>query len=510
MSADLEVYGSADRDQWMAALSRVKQYDFYHLPQYHEMAERAREGQGQLLVYRHGEHLIALPLLIRSCNTIDGLESVSSLDATSVYGYAGPVSSDRDPSAQVIADFQAALRDTLGSIGVVALFTSLHPLIAQSVLIAGLGETRASGTTVSVDLTLPEEAQIAAVRLNHRRDIKKLRALGASCVPDASAGLDDFVRMYYETMQRLGAAPHYFFDGDYFTQLAGLRDTYVHLFTCSLNGEAIAAGLFLVCDGIIQYHLGATRTEFVELAPMKLILDTVRKWGIEAGMRVFHLGGGLGAHDDSLFRFKAGFSDRRHPYTTWRWILDQTRYDAIIATKAKWNAEHRVRFTSADHFPQYRGRTSPVQSHEVSIQTRIVGPADARVLGQLLPQIDGTFFQPHPMNVGEATRIAELNGRDLYLLGFVDGEAVAYGMLRGWDEGYTVPSLGIGVRRDQMRRGYGRAMMLALHDAAVERGAGSVRLRVDPDNLAAASLYRSLGYREAGMERGEILMVLYL
>lgn len=161
-------------------------------------------------------------------------------------------------------------------------------------------------------------------------------------------------------MLRLGAAPHYFFDHDYFAQLAGLRGSYVHLFTCWLNGEVIAAGLFLACQGIIQYHLGATRAEFVKLAPMKLILDTVRKWGTESGMHVFHLGGGLGAQEDSLFRFKAGFSDRRHPYATWRWILHQTQYNAMTATKAKWNAEHRVRSTSADHFPQYRCRTSPV------------------------------------------------------------------------------------------------------------------------------------------------------
>jgi ribosomal protein S18 acetylase RimI-like enzyme len=461
-------------------------------------------------VYRHAAYLIALPLLIRPCNMIEGLESVSALDATCVYGYVGPVSSHRDLPAEVIADFQSSLWDALGSLGVVALFSRLHPLIEQSALVAGLGESSPSGTTVSVDLTLPEEAQIAKVRLNHLRDIKKLRALGASCVSDTSTGLDDFVRMYHETMLRLGAAPHYFFDRAYFAQLAVLRGSYVHLFTCSLNAEVIAAGLFFACEGIIQYHLGASRTEFVELAPMKLILDTVRKWGIESGMHVFHLGGGVGAQEDSLFRFKAGFSDRRHPYVTWRWILDQTQYDAITATKAKWNAEHRVGFASSDHFPQYRCPTSSVMSHEVSMLTSIVGPTNAGVLGQLLPRIDARYFQPHPMTPGEAARIAGLNGRDLYLLGFVDGEAVAYGMLRGWDEGYTVPSLGIGVRRDRIRRGYGRAMMLALHDAARERGARSVRLRVDPDNLAAASLYRSLGYREGGMERGEILMLLDL
>lgn len=511
MAGNVEMLATSDRDRWLAVLAEAAQYDFYHLPQYHEISERAGEGRGQLFVYRQQGHVIALPLLTRQCNSIEGLEDVSALDATSVYGYAGPVSSDPNPPSRVIAGFQSSLRDALVAMRVATLFARLHPLLPQSSLISGLGKSAPSGTTVSLDLSLPEAAQVAGIRKNHVRGIRKLRNLGATCIYDSRGSIDEFVQLYYETMQRVGATPAYFFDHDYFAQLDAMRGSYVHMFTCRLNQETIAAGLFFTCNDIVQYHLGATRVKHNALGPMKLILDTVRTWAGHRGMRVLHLGGGLGAREDSLFHFKAGFSNRRHSYATWRWVIDQRQYEAMITTKAKWNAEHQVRFLPAAHFfPKYRGAVSPIRSGDVAMQVRDLKPPDAGALGDLLPRIDGRFFQPHPMTSEEAARIAELNGRDVYLLGFVDGEAVAYGMLRGWDEGYTVPSLGVGVRRDQTRRGYGRAMMHALHDAARRLGAKAVRLRVHPDNLAAATLYRSLGYREAGFERGEVLMLLDL
>jgi ribosomal protein S18 acetylase RimI-like enzyme len=141
------------------------------------------------------------------------------------------------------------------------------------------------------------------------------------------------------------------------------------------------------------------------------------------------------------------------------------------------------------------------------MQAEVVGPHHAKILADLLPRIDQTYFRPHPMTAEGAASIVGLRGRDLYLIGVVQGEAIAYGMLRGWDEGYSIPSLGIGVRRDALRMGYGRAMMTALHEAARASGSSKVRLRVNPQNVAALSLYRSLGYRHVGTERGEELMV---
>lgn len=74
---------------------------------------------------------------------------------------------------------------------------------------------------------------------------------------------------------------------------------------------------------------------------------------------------------------------------------------------------------------------------------------------------------------------------DADVLGRLGGRVVAFGMLRGWQDGYDVPSLGIAVRRDDEGHGYGRTMMDALTQLARGKGATRIRLRVHPDNVKA-------------------------
>jgi ribosomal protein S18 acetylase RimI-like enzyme len=103
-------------------------------------------------------------------------------------------------------------------------------------------------------------------------------------------------------------------------------------------------------------------------------------------------------------------------------------------------------------------------------------------------------FHPHPLTPDEAGRRAQYTGKDLYYALLVGGDIVAYGMLRGWDEGFEIPSLGVAVCPDSQGRGYGRLLMEFLHAVARQRGAKRVRLKVHSDNSPAISLYRSLGY----------------
>lgn len=131
-----------------------------------------------------------------------------------------------------------------------------------------------------------------------------------------------------------------------------------------------------------------------------------------------------------------------------------------------------------------------------------------QLLAELFSNIDQTFFRPHEFTPAEAHRVSNHRGRDIYALLVEDKRAIAYGMLRGWDEGYPTPYLGIAVRTDAQSRGMGRLMMGHLHDLARARGAAEVRLRVHPDNERAKRLYESLGYVYRSVERGELLMAM--
>jgi len=117
-------------------------------------------------------------------------------------------------------------------------------------------------------------------------------------------------------------------------------------------------------------------------------------------------------------------------------------------------------------------------------------------------------FHPHPLTAAEAQKRAATRGRDFYCV-LMQGEVViGYGMLRGWDEGYEVPSLGIVVDPAVQGHGHGRRLMEYLHATAHAREAKRIRLKVYPDNTRAIALYRSLGYEFQGPEQGQLVGLL--
>jgi len=122
------------------------------------------------------------------------------------------------------------------------------------------------------------------------------------------------------------------------------------------------------------------------------------------------------------------------------------------------------------------------------------GHALARFFADLAALGDDAFFHPHPGDVATLRGIADSSGKDLYVV-FLEGDVVrAYGLLRGWNEGYAVPSLGIAVHPDARATGLGWLMMEYLETMARHRGAPAIRLRVHKDNARAIAMYDRRGY----------------
>ncbi len=359
--SQIEILDASQNAAWTDVLAECAAHDFYHLPGYHALAERRGEGEARLFVYRDEAGVIALPLLIRALETVPGLEEAGRgwCDANSVYGYAGPIASSAIPATKTVAGFQTALQSSLREMRVASLFSRLHPLLPQREIVTGLGDYVPSGTTVSIDLTLPLDEQRRRVRAEHRRIAQKGREAGLVVVEDVEKRyLARFVEIYLQNMQRVDASGYYFFDRAYFDELLASLDGSARLFVV-LSGEEVAAGaLFVFTGDIVQYHLSGTSQEFMRMGPTKLLLDEVRIATTKDGRKTLHLGGGLGGQRDSLFLFKSGFSDRTHEFAVWRWIIDEEKYDALTEARARWCGHAGMTLAGGDFFPLYRATAS--------------------------------------------------------------------------------------------------------------------------------------------------------
>lgn len=143
-------------------------------------------------------------------------------------------------------------------------------------------------------------------------------------------------------------------------------------------------------------------------------------------------------------------------------------------------------------------RASPSLEAEVS-----------RMFSEISHSGDSATFHPHEFTPDHARKICTYEGLDQYFLAMADGRAVGYGMLRGWDEGFDIPSVGLWVSSEFRSRGLGRRLLVHLQTQARLASAPSVRLTVTEGNEPALHLYKGAGYVFEGVD-GEGKLVGYL
>lgn len=334
-------------------------YDTYHLAGYHQLAEEQNDVHAVLLVYEDEPVVIGIPLLLRRLDSVEGIEEAAGyFDATSVYGYPGPITNSPQVDRDIVIDFSEMLKNYLREARVISVFSRLNPLMDQDYLLQDFGQVVDIGPTAAIDLTLPVDVQEQHYRTDHRYRINKAKREGVVCQRDEEWNhFDDFIEIYNQTMRRVDAADYYFFSNDYFYRLRDLLEDHLQLFLAFKGETVISASLFTVCNSIIQYHLSGTRSEYLDLSPNRIILDAARIWGTEVGAKVLHLGGGVGGKEDGLFHFKSGFSNLTYQFKIWRAVVNKEAYRDLNTKKQFWNDQHHLEVVDQDYFPEYRAPT---------------------------------------------------------------------------------------------------------------------------------------------------------
>jgi hypothetical protein len=346
---------------WDLWLTHVR-HDVYHTAGFHRYAEASGEGTAYLAVVGDGARGLAWPYLLRRVADVPWLENSDATDVTSVYGYPGPLAWGCEPGDPFIERAWEALVACWRGQGAVTAFTRSHPILGNAALLASvghatapdhrLGSVREVGPTVSIDCTLPDEGMRAEYDHGVRRGIVASRELGMVTVHDeAWAHAEDFHRLYLATMIRNNASSYYFFDRDNINRLRAELPGRIHLLVTDWCGEVVAAGIFTEYDGIVQSYLAASDIS-IRPSPRLVFNDDARRWARARGDTLLHLGGGRGARDDSLLRFKERFSSLRHRFHVGRWVLDWEAYEQL--TRQRGACHGAAVSVDPDFFPAYR------------------------------------------------------------------------------------------------------------------------------------------------------------
>lgn len=259
-------------------------------------------------------------------------------DASSPYGYGGPLCST-DAPAFLAAAWQAYL-EWMRADGVVVEYIRFHPVLGNERHYGGnVVENRA---VVYVDLEQEDITAGCAVR--QRQALKK--ATGAGLIYD-EAGLGSIVREFAEfyrtAMSDIDAAPFYLFADSYFEALAASGLARVG-YCRSLEGQWLAAALFLDGHGVREYHLAATCAQGRKAGASSFVLHHGGLAARARGLHRLYLGGGSDARPDNpLLFFKSSFSPQRLTYRTGWNVFDAKRYDELERRFARERAAHPER-----------------------------------------------------------------------------------------------------------------------------------------------------------------------
>ncbi len=346
---------AADDKRWRDFL-QIAPHDFYHLPEYVALEADQEGGRGTAFYARHGSAKLLVPLLLRDLPPkLNAPKDWSG--AINPYGYPSPLFlPDKTSSQSHAAQFEIlwqAFCDAAVKQNIVSVFLRLHPLMPLPVeVLEKRGKLVQHGQTIFLDTSTPSAEALAGYSKNLRYDIRKLQSSGFTVVMDDWNYYPQFIEIYHATMQRLDAADKYYFSQDYFERLHTALGDRLHLvMALAPNGEVAGGTLITTSCGIVQYHLSGTADAYHRFSPAKLLTHTIRDWAHERGDKIFHLGGGLGAREDSLFRFKAGFSKERANFYTYRLILDKVKYQELMV---RWERAGGKIEDDDDFFPAYR------------------------------------------------------------------------------------------------------------------------------------------------------------
>jgi hypothetical protein len=287
--------------EWDELLARLGYADAYLVRAYVEASCVLDPGEPVLL--EHDDAVLAC--IVRA------IPGAGAYDVITPYGYGGPVGGDFDEPYD---------RWCRGR-GIVSTFIRYHSLFENY-----RDAPHASYSSPTVGWPLQGDL-LAGMHGKHRNVVRKAQKAGVTVeVTPAPGDISPFAALYEQTMRRQDASAYHFFPPLYWERLTEMGDRLV-VFDAYAEGNVVATALCLRGDRWLHYHLGGTHDSARELGASNLLLYAAALWGQARGLDEFHLGGGAGGEESSLFAFKQRFSPHgRREFWVGKLVHDEDAY----------------------------------------------------------------------------------------------------------------------------------------------------------------------------------------
>ena len=341
----ITIYTIQESEKWDSIVRSFLEYDVYYLSGYVKAFGLHGDGDPCLLYYE-SPLLRAIYVYMRRATCLEGV-----FDSVTPYGYGG-VLFEGDTSEENKQLFWNEYLSAMAQEHIVDNFVRYHPVLQNAGPMKSISNVIDLGKTIAFDLTSSELIWDNIIGKN-RNMIRKAEKKGVEiCHGKDIALFRDFKRIYDATMDNDHAEEYYYFEDAFYESIHRDLHEDFEMFYAVYNGQIIAMSIMLFANKQMHYHLSGSVLEYRNLAPSNLLLYKAALWGCEQGFKTFHLGGGVGSGEDSLYKFKAAFNKNSdYQFSIGKQIFDQKKYDALVRIRKESDPSFNE---ESQFFPLYR------------------------------------------------------------------------------------------------------------------------------------------------------------
>ena len=345
----LLVYDLTQSEEWDRIVRKFRQYDVYYLSGYTKAFCENGDGEPLLFYYEdsniQGINVVMKRDISKDERFHDKLKQAEYFDLVTPYGYGGWIIEGNGD----IAPLMCAYENWCLNYKIVSEFVRFHPMLNNQVGLDKYYEVIGLGGTIAMDLYSPETIW-ANITSKNRNMIRKAQKNGLKIYHEQTPTIyKSFKDIYDKTMDKDHADEYYYFPEEFYNSILNdLKSNAQVFYAQTEDGDIAAATIVIGANGMLNYHLSGSKYEYQKLAPTNLMLYEVALWGFENGYKSFHMGGGVGSKEDSLYAFKKAFY-RGEPkrYYIGKKIMNYEIYDQLV--------QMRENIENISFFPQYRG-----------------------------------------------------------------------------------------------------------------------------------------------------------